>query len=86
MSLQRALAEDDSAVNDEIVDMGLNNNDDNWIMEFEDDGDGDDIIDSLHGEPQYAGIQSVSLFLSGTNLTHSAGLPGVMGGLEHSVK
>ena len=60
MSLQRALAEDDSVVDDETVNMGLNNNnDDDWITEFEDDGEGDDIIDSLCGEPQYAGIQSV---------------------------
>ena len=60
MSLQRALAEDDSVVDDETVDMGLNNNnDDDWITEFEDDGEGDDIIDSLRGEPQYAGIRSV---------------------------
>ena len=60
MSLQRALAEDDSVVDDETVNMGLNNNnDDDWITEFEDDGEGDDIIDSLCGKPQYAGIQSV---------------------------
>jgi hypothetical protein len=50
MSLQQALADNDSVVNDETFDMGLDASDDDWIMASEDDGECDGIINDLHGK------------------------------------
>lgn len=57
--LQRALADNDSIVNDDTFDMGLDDNGDDWITASEDDGECDNIINDLRGEHRDAGIQSV---------------------------
>jgi len=45
MSLQRALADNNSIVNEETIDMGLDDNGDDWITE--DDGESDDTVSSI---------------------------------------
>jgi hypothetical protein len=61
MSLQQALADNDSAIN-ETFDMRLEDNGDDWITASEDDGECDDIINDLRGEQRDPGIQSVDYF------------------------
>jgi hypothetical protein len=66
MSLQQALADDDSFINDQTFDMNLDGNGngdgDDWITASEDDGECDEIIDDLRGEHRDAGIRSVAYF------------------------
>ena len=64
MSLQQALADDDGFVNDQPFDMNLDGsgNADDWITDSEDDGECDEIIDDLRGEPRDTGIRSVAYF------------------------
>jgi len=86
VSLQQALANDKSAVDHEIFDMGLDSNADDWITASEDDGECDDVIDDLRGTHRDADIQSVILLLSGAHLTRSPVFSGVMGGLKCNAK
>ena len=61
VSLQQALANDNSATNHETFDMGLDGNAEaeDWITASEDDGECDDIINDLRGKHRDADIQSV---------------------------
>lgn len=62
MSLQHALADDGSVVNDETFDMGLDSDGNDWITASEDDGEFDNIIGDLCSKHQEAGIQIVVYF------------------------
>jgi len=54
ISLQQALADDDSVIDNETLDMNLDSND--WITASEDDGECDEIINDLCGEHREAPI------------------------------
>ena len=66
MSLQQALADDNSFINDQTFNMNLdgsgNSNGNDWITASEDDGECDKIINNLCCECQDPGIQSVVYF------------------------